>query len=73
MVKIAYCFFVLLSFSCANHQANFSQAEKCKVDGANIYVKCTDGRQQVFALGFGTFHVLKNGQMALAKEFCEQS
>lgn len=77
MGKVVLYFYILLSLSCVDYSSKlgtqeriFLQTEKCRNDGANIYIRCADGSQKVIALGFGEFSIVKDKKIPAAKEFC---
>lgn len=78
MLKITPWILVVLSLSCDEspqiHQAEpiLLQAEKCSSDGATIYVRCEDGKQKVFELGFGNFSLVENGKLTENFRFCPE-
>lgn len=63
--------FVMLN-SCGHMEQPLLEHEKCKEDGANLYVKCLDGREKVVPLGFGNFNLVKNGAVPDAAAFCNE-
>ena len=73
-------FFLVICISCSdNPGTNSSDTSKkfttmCLTKGANLYLKCADGRENVFGLGYGDkLSVRRKGTFTLkaAQEFCD--
>lgn len=63
----------LIFISCADNTGD-KGPNMCPVDGANLYIKCADGRKNVFGLGYGEkLRVRDHGTFTLkaANNFCE--
>lgn len=62
-----------VTFVCSCDDQPFLELEKCVSDGANLYVKCFDGRQKVVELGYGIFYVIQDNTFPKAIALCDDN
>jgi len=74
ILKISMGLSILVLTSCEGTKVvPVQEQEKCQVDGANLYVKCSDGRERVIKLGYGKFFIMNGGNVSEANDFCGEA
>ncbi|OPZ23777.1 MAG: hypothetical protein BWZ03_00390 [bacterium ADurb.BinA186] len=62
------------TISCLHENNDTMRDKMCPSDGANLYLKCSDGREKVFGIGYADepIYVRKEGEWILknADKFC---